>query len=349
MSSPCDPSDEKHEHLEPVPCKRKFIKPERFKAMMAKRNNFLPMRAVAAMVGAPVSATLEAYCPKPYDQGALGSCTANAICHVLKMIDPQRGQPGAFEPSRLFIYTEELRMERPNQPIQDLGANAADGCAIINAIGVCPEADMPYLMDPVTKKVSNFGQYPSAQAYSNARLHKYPMFSNVTNNGPMLQTIQTLINQNEPVLLAFLVYPSFTGAEVLKTGQMTMPSASDLAAGIVGGHQVVVVGYDAQNLRILNSWGADWGQKGYFNMPISYLTGSAKDGPFVMQLLTLAPIPNAPAPGPAPPGPTPPGPTPPGPSPGPGPINGVMQIRAQIAFLTQQLAVLDAQLRSLPQ
>ena len=41
----------------------------------------------------------------------------------------------------------------------------------------------------------------------------------------------------------------------------------------MGGHAVVAVGYDDTQgrFRIRNSWGAAWGQNGYFTMPYQYL------------------------------------------------------------------------------
>jgi len=43
---------------------------------------------------------------------------------------------------------------------------------------------------------------------------------------------------------------------------------------VVGGHAVLAVGYDdaSQTFLVRNSWGADWGQNGYFTMPYAYLT-----------------------------------------------------------------------------
>jgi len=51
---------------------------------------------------------------------------------------------------------------------------------------------------------------------------------------------------------------------------MPMPSRSE---HVVGGHAVLAVGYhDAQSrFRVRNSWGTEWGVKGYFTMPYAYL------------------------------------------------------------------------------
>jgi len=39
---------------------------------------------------------------------------------------------------------------------------------------------------------------------------------------------------------------------------------------------VLAVGYDIPNQRFIvrNSWGADWGQNGYFTIPFEYLTNA---------------------------------------------------------------------------
>jgi C1A family cysteine protease len=61
------------------------------------------------------------------------------------------------------------------------------------------------------------------------------------------------------------------GWEVARTGKLNLPEPSEKQ---LGGHAVMAVGYDESVKRVLvrNSWGADWGIKGYFTMPYDYIS-----------------------------------------------------------------------------
>ena len=52
-----------------------------------------------------------------------------------------------------------------------------------------------------------------------------------------------------------------------------MPSPNEQP---LGGHAVLCVGYDdsTETFIIRNSWGPNWGQKGYFTLRYAYLTSN---------------------------------------------------------------------------
>ena len=60
------------------------------------------------MIGAlPASVDLTSACPPVYDQGQLGSCTANAIGGAIEFDQIKQNLSPIFVPSRLFIYYNE--------------------------------------------------------------------------------------------------------------------------------------------------------------------------------------------------------------------------------------------------
>src|SRR5579872_1370158 len=59
----------------------------------------------------PPAADLRGQCPPVYDQGQLGSCTANAIAAAIEFDEMKQGLTPIVMPSRLFIYYNERAME----------------------------------------------------------------------------------------------------------------------------------------------------------------------------------------------------------------------------------------------
>src|SRR6516225_11719663 len=89
-----------------------------------------PQIALAAL---PPSADLRSGCPPVYNQGQIGSCTANAIGASFEFETLKQGLAD-FMPSRLFIYYNERAMEGTTGT--DSGAQIRDGVKSVATLGV---------------------------------------------------------------------------------------------------------------------------------------------------------------------------------------------------------------------
>jgi C1A family cysteine protease len=208
-----------------------------------------------------VSADLRPQCPPVYDQGQLGSCTANALAGAFEF-DILKEKKKDFMPSRLFIYYNERVIEHTVS--SDSGAQIRDGIKTMNKQGVCPESEWPYI-------VSKFATKPSTKCYSDAKKNEINSYQRLDNTNLML--LKSCISEGSPFVFGFTVYESFMSQAVANTGDMPMPKASE---PVVGGHAVMAVGYnDAKRVFIArNSWNTNWGDKGYFYMPYAYITSN---------------------------------------------------------------------------
>src|SRR6202521_2528831 len=83
----------------------------------------------------PPHADLRAQCPGVYDQGQLGSCTANAIGGAIEFDRLKQSLPD-FVPSRLFIYYNERVIEGTVD--MDSGAMIRDGIKRVAQTGHAP-------------------------------------------------------------------------------------------------------------------------------------------------------------------------------------------------------------------
>jgi len=205
-------------------------------------------------------------CPEVYDQGNLGSCTANAIAACYEYALCQQGLHD-FHPSRLFIYYNEREME--GHVGEDSGAEIRDGMKSIHSMGVCPEPQWPY-------NITKFTQKPDLNCYETALGDRSIKYNRVRQTKDQLLTA---LNIGFPVAFGFTVYESFETSEVATTGVMPVPAPRER---ILGGHAVVIVGYQpaTDHWVVRNSWGAGWGDQGYFYMPGVFLLDPAQCSDF---------------------------------------------------------------------
>jgi len=104
--------------------------------------DFMYSVPVATLQALPSSVDLRSHCPPVYDQGQLGSCTANAIAGALQFDEIKEHKNGPSTPSRLFIYYNERVIE--GTVTSDSGAQLRDGVKTVAKRGICPAKVWPY-------------------------------------------------------------------------------------------------------------------------------------------------------------------------------------------------------------
>jgi len=222
----------------------------------------------AVALALPASADLRPGCPPVYDQGQLGSCTANAIAGAIEFDQIKEKLP-EFTPSRLFIYYNERVIEHDVQ--SDNGAQIRDGIKSVARLGVCSETSWPYSdqnTDPNPCPTCPYAKKPPQSCYTEASKHKVTLYQRLT---PLANVLKGCLASGYPFVFGFTVYASFESPQVAQTGIVPMPGPNEQ---VVGGHAVVGVGYEdaSQRFIVRNSWGTGWGLQGYCMMPYAYLT-----------------------------------------------------------------------------
>lgn len=208
---------------------------------------------------------LRQWCTPVEDQGNLGSCTGQAIAGAIEYLNKRGGR--ATDVSRLYIYYYEREMLGTVN--YDSGAYIRDGIKVVYRKGAPLERNWPYV-------IRMFKTAPNARANQDAARRKVTLYERATD---LNSCINALAN-GFPVVVGFLVYSSFVSRSVTATGIMPYPNVRK--EWLLGGHAVLLVGYDSARQVFIarNSWGPGWGDRGYFYMPYQVISNPSMSSDF---------------------------------------------------------------------
>ena len=134
--------------------------------------------------------------------------------------------------------------------------------------GCCLEPCWPFDESLLFQRPSN-AAYAQGEAVR-ARVGSYARVTDLTG-------VKVALALGLPVIFGFAVPEYFESEEVASTGWVRMVQPDER---VLGGHAVVAVGYDDRPSKsapnkfiwVRNSWGAEWGQHGYFRMDQEFFT-----------------------------------------------------------------------------
>lgn len=220
---------------------------------------------VSAQVPAAYTISAELL-PPIYDQGQLGSCTGNGWARVMEYMANQDGD-NIGTPSRLYIYYYERVLEGTVN--SDSGAQIRDGAKVLANRGVPPETDWPY-------DISKFAWQPPQVADTDAQQHKALVYERlIVGKGTVMRSA---VAAGLPIVFGFSVPDYFEQGWDPTSQPLRLPTQND---SIIGGHCVVVTGYDFSRTRFPNnvflcdnSWGPNWGIGGRFWMDAEWFNPS---------------------------------------------------------------------------
>ena len=202
--------------------------------------------------------------PPIWDQGDLGSCVAHAVGAALEYTLREFRSLPDFTPSRLAIYYDARALQGWQN--EDTGCYLRDAFKVVAHRGFAPEDEWPY--DP-----RRFTTAPPGRYYDLALHHKAVAYGRVAQDK---DSIRRVLASADPIAFGMTVFSSFLSDAVRTTGVVPLPKAEEHDNG---GHAVLMVGYTKTRVIVRNSWGTDWGNKGYFYLPWNFILhpGLARD------------------------------------------------------------------------
>lgn len=234
--------------------------------------SFEPPPALAG-TDLPASVTLMDDTVAPGDQENVGSCVAWAIAHSLVgwYANKQNIASGLFAPMFTYALTNGGK---------DDGSYPTDALTSARDTGVDTESDYgtnhsdyDWWDTPTNPNIANAGHY-KISGFTNLFMH-----STAGATDDDIEQIKAHLAGGQPVAVGFEVHvglQEFTGGRVY----------TDTSTTLVGGHEVLAIGYDSTGLLIENSWG-DWADGGFARLAWSVVSNDFYEADVISGLVPV--------------------------------------------------------------
>jgi hypothetical protein len=210
-------------------------------------DELMPSGAVSDL---PKKCTIKKKFPKVYNQPC-GNCTSNAALACDDYYYHSKKPVSTWIPSTIFTYYNQHEMSGADVN-EDSGSYVETALDAVRKFGACSAK--------VWGNNKPFNKKPNKEAYENGlKGHEVTKYYRVKS----LQQIKKAISKGYPVAaaLAWVSY-DYDANYVMRT------PTEDEIQNCDSGHAIVFVGYNDEKglFEFRNSWGVDWGNKGYAYM-----------------------------------------------------------------------------------
>jgi hypothetical protein len=206
----------------------------------------------------PSSFSLKDFCPPAGNQDTTLSCTGwaigySAITTSFAYEFSLKHNVKQVRRSGMFIYNQI-------KTNCNSGTYIAVGLEYVKQNGVCLFSEFETL---------DCELLPNDQLKKKAlecRLDSYfRLFDIQSSQDDKLRALKLSISSGKPVVACFAMANSFFSDQVAKTGFWSLSNNVSLRSD---NHAICIIGYNDQTstIEVLNSWGDQWGQSGYFSM-----------------------------------------------------------------------------------
>jgi hypothetical protein len=216
----------------------------------------------APAITLPAAVDLSRYADKVGDQGSLGSCATWAIGYAMMgWFARSQGHAGApYAP--MYVYSQV-------NGGRDAGSYPVDILEVIRTQGIDTAADYA---KKHTWSTLDWRRQPSAAERAVAARNKITGWVTLYNtyNAPgaaAVTAVKRTLASGRPVALGISVYSGFMNAY----GPGSFVTSVGRLGAVQGYHEVLALGYDSRGVRIQNSWGTSWGDRGYAILDWNYI------------------------------------------------------------------------------
>lgn len=204
----------------------------------------------------PWKVNLKKYCPTPGDQGNTASCVGWALAYTLTIERAirnswtDRKQIDQSRHSASYIYNQIKQADNCFAR-----AKMSEGLALLQLNGDCLASDFEDFS-------GNCSQMPTSAHHRLARNYSVEgfqrLFDNNAHSDRKVDAIRTILATDQPVMIGLVVPDDFRYG---KLNQLNWDAAEN-------GHALVVVGYNdgTEMFQVMNSYGSDWGNGGFFEL-----------------------------------------------------------------------------------